>query len=113
MTSKISIVILSIIFWCLFLRRLVHASHFVTKPLNGAQLLEEDSQSIDARSPTECILKCRNQFQKDGFYTDDNSCYCTNGTTWETTNESGLNGNLFSKRIAESFKSRFVFLKCR
>ena len=96
---------LPIIFGCLFFLDFVHASHYVTKPLKSVQLLEEDSQSIDARSPTECILKCQNQFQKKGFYTKDNSCFCTNGTTSDTTGqqgESGLDGNLYLKREIES-----------
>ena len=94
----------STILWCLYFIDIIYASHYMTKPLNSVQLLEEDSERIDARSPTECILKCQNRFQKNGFYTNDNSCFCTNGTTSDTvwTGASGLNGNLYLKREIES-----------
>ena len=101
----------STIFWYLYLNNFAQASHYVTKPLNSIHLLEKDSQSIDVQSPTECILKCRNQFQKNGFYTKDNSCFCTNGTTSHTTGEVESQccsvGYLYSKRDSES-KFRLV-----
>ncbi|XP_066912687.1 ficolin-1-like isoform X1 [Clytia hemisphaerica] len=100
--------IFNIAFSCLFFNYFIQASHYVTKPLKDVQLREEDSQSIDARSPTECILKCQNQLKKKGFYTKDNACYCTNGTIIESTtgqNNSGLDGNLFLEREIKGFKS--------
>ena len=68
----------------------------MTKCLDGVQLLEEDSQKVDVRSPVECVLKCQTKWKKKGFYTKDKQCFCTNGTT--VKDENGLHGNLYLKR---------------
>ena len=60
---------------------------------NGIQLLEEDSQSIDARSRIECILKCRTQFnKKNGFYTEENFCFCFDEYLKTADNVKGIQG---------------------
>ena len=86
--------------WYLFyLISSISALHCGTKRLIDITLSEEDWQSIDARSPIECILKCRTRFKKKGFYTKDNLCFCTDGI-FETAfeNVDGLEGNLYLER---------------
>ena len=77
----------------------ISASHWIDKPERGVKLIDEDSQSINARSPIECILKCRNKFDKKAFYTDKNLCFCTDENFTKTP--VALNqtqGKVYSKR---------------
>ena len=81
----------------------LHASYYVTHNEKGVDLKDEDSQNINARSPIECILKCQNKLDKKGFYTEEDLCFCTNGTFTEVNG--GLEGNVYSK-VGESIFSR-------
>ena len=95
---------LGIPFWCFYFIRFAQASQYVTNSIESVQLLAKDSHDIGARSPIECILKCGNRFQKKGFYTNDKSCFCLNGTTSGRAgkSKSGFDGNLYLKREIES-----------
>ena len=102
---------LDIPFWCFYFIRFAQASQYVTNSLESVQLLEKDSHDIGARSSIECILKCGNWFQKKGFYTNDKSCFCLNGTTSDRAGKSkgGFDGNLYLKREIESKLIFFSF----
>ena len=78
----------------------VYASHYINNPVQGVKLSEEESQSINARSPVECILKCGNIFQKRGFYTDKGLCFCTDGWKLVKTEvlKDQVEGIVYSKR---------------
>ena len=77
----------------------ISASHWINKPERGVKLIDEDSQSINARSPIECILKCRNKFDKKAFYTDKNLCFCTDGNFTKTpVSADPIQGKVYSKR---------------
>ena len=76
---------------------LTFAAHYLSiHKQNGVVLPSEDSQSIDARSRVECILKCRTHNKKNGIYTEEYLCFCSNGNL-----ESSDNGGRIGKAYHE------------
>ncbi|XP_066925486.1 uncharacterized protein [Clytia hemisphaerica] len=76
------------------LQSLAFAAHYLSiYKQNGVVLPSEDSQNIDARSQIECILKCRTKLnKKNGFYTEKNSCFCSNGSFEASSDDGGQIG---------------------
>jgi len=71
--------------------------------------LAEDSQTVQARSPTECVLKCR-CLTREAFYTDDGKCVCVDGMmgSINNQNEFRVTGNLYnSKKLISSSTRKF------
>ena len=78
----------------------ISASHFVTKHGKGVKISNGNSQSINAQSPIECLLKCQNKWgeQTKGFFTKENSCLCSGGGFTENDADNGQDRLIVSKR---------------
>ena len=61
--------------------------------------LIENSQRVQARSPTECVLRCR-RLDKEAFYTEGEKCLCTDGIMKSNNNQNDVkvSGSLYSKK---------------
>jgi len=73
------------------------SSVYDTSPFKDVSLTEDSSQIVQARSPTECVLKCR-RLTREAFYTDDRKCVCFYGILESNNkeNELVLSGNLYN-----------------
>jgi len=60
--------------------------------------LPEDSQIVQARSTTECVLKCL-RLTREAFYTDDEKCVCIDGMTRSNSNQNKFTFTIVNKSL--------------
>ena len=80
--------------------RLVSSSSlYNTCALKDVLFTEANSQLVKARSPTECILRCR-RLSKEAFYTDDGKCICTGSDVGDLqASSANNNGNNDEEKV--------------
>ena len=67
-----------------------------------------DSEEIKGpRSITECVMKCQRK-TKEGFYTNDNKCFCHKGFSEETGEENGI----LTRRVEQDMPNNGKLINC-
>ena len=81
-------------------------TQFYNKGVFKEITLNEESEIVLARSPIECILRCR-RLTKEAFYTNDGKCVCLESNFESNDNENGLeaSGNIYTGKYVGKMNS--------
>jgi len=72
--------------------------------LTTEKIPPEDWQVVEqARSPAECVLRCRHFVEKEGFYTDQYKCFCVPAIRETCNNPSLVVNQGLAKTVGKNY----------